>query len=243
HTSTTPDTYLRLTVYSASLLLPSNIVLVARFMSTPVPATGGVVASKARRPLPTTPGDKIVEGERLRDEAQSLLKSDKPKTAAVKFRTVFAYTKGLIPQTSELALYAAATGQQTVIDQKQQVAVRALELSCNEGLATIYFRSGHHEKALGYSEKVLLAEPESAKALFRAGQLNLRLKNIEAAKRCLTRAAKHEPQNVNIRTELRNLTKLAQGEGVEAGTDSATTDERKESAGDERKCPKSSEEA
>lgn len=34
------------------------------------------------------------------------------------------------------------------------VAVRALELSCNEGLATIYFRSGHHEKALGYSEKV-----------------------------------------------------------------------------------------
>lgn len=34
------------------------------------------------------------------------------------------------------------------------VAVRALELSCNEGLATIYFRSGDHQKALGYSDKV-----------------------------------------------------------------------------------------
>lgn len=32
--------------------------------------------------------------------------------------------------------------------------------------------------------KVLVAEPESAKALFRCGQLNLRLKNIEAAKVC-----------------------------------------------------------
>lgn len=63
--------------------------------------------------------EKIVEGERLRDEAQSLVK-DKPKKAAVKYRTVFAYTKGLIPQSSELAVYAAATGQQTVIDQDQQ---------------------------------------------------------------------------------------------------------------------------
>jgi len=36
----------------------------------------------------------------------------------------------------------------------QPVAVRALELSCNEGLAAIYFRSGDHEKALGYSDKV-----------------------------------------------------------------------------------------
>lgn len=36
------------------------------------------------------------------------------------------------------------------------VAVRALELSCNEGLATIFFRSGDHERALGYSEKVCM---------------------------------------------------------------------------------------
>lgn len=33
-------------------------------------------------------------------------------------------------------------------------------------------------------KQVLLAEPESAKALFRSGQLNLRLKNIDAAKVC-----------------------------------------------------------
>lgn len=63
--------------------------------------------------------EKIVEGERLRDEAHSLIE-DRPKKAAVKFRTVFAFTKGLIPHTSELAVYAAATGQQTVIDQQQQ---------------------------------------------------------------------------------------------------------------------------
>ncbi|CAM9509983.1 unnamed protein product [Pylaiella littoralis] len=88
-------------------------------MATPAPAKGGEVASKARRPLPITAGEKIVEGERLRDEAHSLIE-DRPKKAAVKFRTVFAFTKGLIPHTSELAVYAAATGQQTVIDQQQQ---------------------------------------------------------------------------------------------------------------------------
>lgn len=63
--------------------------------------------------------EKIVVAQSLRDEAQSLVE-DKPKKAAVKFRTVFAYTKGLIPQTSELAVYAVATGQQTVIDGEQQ---------------------------------------------------------------------------------------------------------------------------
>ncbi|CAM9112859.1 unnamed protein product [Scytosiphon promiscuus] len=197
-------------------------------MSTSTSGKNGEVVA-TRRPLPKTVGEKIEEGERLRDEAQSLVKGEKPKQAVLKFLTVFAYTKGLIPQTSELALYAAATGQQTVIDQHQQVAVRALELSCNEGLATIYFRSGDHEKALGYSEKVLLAEPESAKALFRAGQLNLRLKNIEAAKRCLTRAASKEPQNAAIRTELRNLSKLS---------GSIDTEGAGASPGEKRKCPK-----
>lgn len=33
------------------------------------------------------------------------------------------------------------------------------------------------------------------------------------AQRCLTRAAKHEPQNVAIRSELRNLSRLAQEYG------------------------------
>lgn len=93
-------------------------------MSISAPANiGEAFAKEARRPLPKTAGEKIVEGERLRDEAQSLVKGEKPKKASVRFRTVFAYTKGLIPQTSELALYAAATGQQTVIDQHQEGAV------------------------------------------------------------------------------------------------------------------------
>lgn len=65
--------------------------------------------------------EKIIKAQSLRDEAQSLLEQ-KPKKAAVKFRTVFAYTKGLIPATSELAVYAVATGQQTVIDGEQQGA-------------------------------------------------------------------------------------------------------------------------
>lgn len=45
---------------------------------------------------------------------------------------------------------------------------------------------------------------------------------VRAQQRCLTRAAKHEPQNVNIMKELRNLTKLAQEDGVEVGIDPAT---------------------
>lgn len=73
--------------------------------------------------------EKIIEGERLRDDAQSLVE-DTPKKAAVKFRTVFAYTKGLIPQTSQLAVYAAATGQQTVIDNKQQSKTWPEQLLC-----------------------------------------------------------------------------------------------------------------
>lgn len=111
-------------------------------------------AVSSRRPLASTAADKILEGQRLRDEASTLLKEDKPNKAAVKFKTCFAYTKGLVPVFSELAQFATLTGQQTVIDKDQQAAVQTLELACNEGLATIYLRSGDHARALGYSEKV-----------------------------------------------------------------------------------------
>ena len=113
--------------------------------------------SSARRPLATTVSEKIAEGQRLKDEGLRLLKEDKGIKAAVKFKTCFAYTKGLLPRHSQLAQYATLTGQQIIIDSEQQVAVRELELACNEGLATVYFRrarSGDHLKALGYSEKV-----------------------------------------------------------------------------------------
>lgn len=107
-----------------------------------------------RRPLPSTPADKIAEGQRLRDEALALLKEDQPRKAAVKFKTCFAYTKGLFPKSSDLGHYATLIGQQTVMNEDQEAAVQSLELTCNEGLATIYFRSGDHERALGYSEQV-----------------------------------------------------------------------------------------
>lgn len=76
--------------------------------------------------------------------------------------------------------------------------------------------------------------------------------------RCLTRAAKHEPQNVNILKELRNLTKLAHEQDSGSGSGGDATDaapaagagraaanaatEGSASAGDKRKCPKDIEE-
>lgn len=116
-----------------------------------------LAVSPEARPLARTAREKIAEGLRLKDQANVFLKDDQPKKAAVKFKTCFAYTRGLLPQFSALARYANLSGQgDNVIDMDQQVAVRALELACNEGLATIYLRSGDHEKALGYSEKVAL---------------------------------------------------------------------------------------
>lgn len=41
--------------------------------------------------------------------------------------------------------------------------------------------------------------------------------------RCLTRAAKREPQNVAIRSELRNLSKLVQERGLDVAIDTAST--------------------
>lgn len=110
--------------------------------------------SPSRRPLPSTTEAKIAEAQRLRDEGLALLKEDQPRKAAVKFKTCFAYTKGLFAKSSDLGQYAALVGQQTVMDKDQEAAVQSLELSCNEGLATIYLRSGDHERALGYSEQV-----------------------------------------------------------------------------------------
>lgn len=115
---------------------------------------GSTATTVTRRPLPSTAAGKISEAQRLRDEALSLLKEEQTKRAAVKYKMCFAYTKGLLPECSDLAHYASATGQQTVIDKDQQKAVLALELSCNEGLATIYLRTGYFERALGYSEQV-----------------------------------------------------------------------------------------
>lgn len=120
-------------------------------MATSASHTAG---APTRRPLPSTPADKIAEAQRLRDEAVTLLKEDQPKKAAVKFKTCFAYTKGLLGRSSDLGHYAALIGQATVMNEDQESAVKSLELTCNEGLATIYLRSGDFETALGYSEKV-----------------------------------------------------------------------------------------
>ena len=60
--------------------------------------------------------------------------------------------------------------------------------------------------------------------------------------RCLTRAAKHEPQNVAIRSELRSLSKLAQNSGGETATDPAPA-AAAESAGDRRNCARGSKDA
>lgn len=103
-----------------------------------------------------TAADRISEGQRLKNEATALLRTQTDsKRASVLFKRCFAYTRGLLPQYSELVQYAMAVGQNdTLIDEEQEASVRALELACNQGLATIYLRSGHHERALRYSEEV-----------------------------------------------------------------------------------------
>lgn len=100
--------------------------------------------------------EKISEGQRLKNEATALLKAETDsKRATVLFKRCFAYTRGLLPQWSELVPYALAVGRHdTLIDEDQEASVRALELACNQGLATIYLRNGEHETALRYSEKV-----------------------------------------------------------------------------------------
>lgn len=130
-------------------------------METTASSTGQKQESSDRRPLASTAAGKILEGQRLKNEATALLKQAKLRTAdsrqaTLLFKRCFAYTRGLVPQWSELVQYAVATGQQdtVMIDPDQEASVRALELACNEGLATIYLRSGHLEKALSYSEKV-----------------------------------------------------------------------------------------
>lgn len=122
-----------------------------------LPAAPYSTSPSVRRPLAATSADRIREGQRLKAEANAFLKADSPKQAAVLFKRCFAYTRGLLPQRSNLAQYAVAAGQEdTLIDQSQEKTVRALELACNHGLATVYLRSGQLEKALGYTEQVNL---------------------------------------------------------------------------------------
>lgn len=52
---------------------------------------------------------------------------------------------------------------------------------------------------------------------------SFRVSAVCPQQRCLTRAAKHEPQNVAIRSELRNLSKLVQECGLDAAIDRTST--------------------
>ena len=58
-------------------------------------AGGPPQPSGRRRALPTTPDDKMTEGERLKDEGNGFFKEGLHKKARSRYNRVFAYTRGL----------------------------------------------------------------------------------------------------------------------------------------------------
>lgn len=74
-------------------------------------------------------------------------------------------------------------------------------------MAASYIRTNNFEKAVDYASKVLVKDPENAKALYRRGTAYHRLNNLEKAEKDLKAAVKFAPNDKAIRQELELISK------------------------------------
>jgi pentatricopeptide repeat protein len=80
--------------------------------------------------------------------------------------------------------------------------------TCYNNMAACHIKNGNWEKAVKACDKVLEKQPNNAKALFRRGQSNLALKNLDKAETDLRKAIQIEPNDVGIRNELAKIKKI-----------------------------------
>mmetsp|Transcript_19176 Transcript_19176/g.31436 ORF Transcript_19176/g.31436 Transcript_19176/m.31436 type:complete len:175 (-) Transcript_19176:888-1412(-) len=143
--------------------------------------------------------EKIDAAIALKDEGNGMIKRGEVKACIGKYRTVFAYVNGLTGASDSMARYSTSH-----ISDEEEEEVKKLKVSVYSNLALAYLKLERWEKAIEAGEDAIKIGPEEScvKAYCRMGQAQLELKQYDAAKASLMKAAKLSPKDKTIRVQL-----------------------------------------
>ena len=86
--------------------------------------------------------------------------------------------------------------------------VSQLQLTANLNLSAAYLKLNEFRRAREYADKVITADPNNVKALFRKAQAYLGMNDIDGGRTFLEKAQSLAPEDVLIKREFKRLLEL-----------------------------------
>lgn len=143
-----------------------------------------------------SPEERLQRGLRAKDAGNAQFKSGELRLA------VASYVKALQLLECETVSGFEEEESRRWMDEVQCAERRKLALSCALNLAQCELKLGEFASAAQHGSYALALEPTSSKALYRRGIASMELGDLNAAKVDLLAAARREPKNVEIRSQL-----------------------------------------
>ncbi|KAJ3158383.1 hypothetical protein HDU86_002849 [Geranomyces michiganensis] len=143
-----------------------------------------------------TVAEKLATGKAAKDKGNAAFKAGHIQEALREYHTATLYLTGL-----DNAAMSAFVPQNPLADAVKAEIKDTLK-ACYSNMSACYLKQSRPEKCIELTAKVLALDPKNAKALFRRGQANSDLKNVDAAYADLLKAAELAPQDKGIRDAL-----------------------------------------
>eukprot|EP00397_Hematodinium_sp_SG-2012_P056162 GEMP01069070.1.p1 GENE.GEMP01069070.1~~GEMP01069070.1.p1 ORF type:complete len:204 (+),score=28.47 GEMP01069070.1:75-614(+) len=154
----------------------------------------------------------IKEARRFKEEGNAFFKEKEYKKALHRYHSVLLYTNGLHLEGDESATNMdiatqMATTSADKVPKELSEDVRELQKSTWNNMTAVYLALDppKNKKALEICQKILAIEPFNVKALFRCGQAQLRLGQIDEALENLKSAQTRCPSDRSISVELQKV--------------------------------------
>ncbi|KAI9344791.1 hypothetical protein DFJ73DRAFT_839688 [Zopfochytrium polystomum] len=161
------------------------------------------VSASSPSPVPVmTVEEKIAKGKEQKDIGNQAFKNGDNQAALRSYHNAVLYLSGLDSSSMN-----GIVGNQKELEQSLKDDIMKTLATCHNNIAAVHIRNQKWDRAITYCNKVLEKQPENSKALFRRGQSNLALNNLDAAEADLVKAAKLEPKDAAIRGELAKIKK------------------------------------
>jgi len=154
-----------------------------------------------------TPADKLARANVLKEEGNVAFKKGDWKGAMRAYHQANLFVKGLDTARAGSGFVPAGIGAKP-LPADQVEAIAKMEVALNLNLAACHAKTDVWAKVVGDCDRVLSIDNKNAKGLFRRGQAYVRLGDAERATDDLNAAAKLEPNDAGIQTELAKLQTL-----------------------------------